>query len=76
MRTIKKVNKFGFVNKYLEKGGHITLQPHTRNLPNKNREQVFLTRPGKKTQVQTINKFYKIYLPKFIEMIKSLINSM
>lgn len=66
MKTIKKVHKFGYVNKYLEKGGHITLQPQSRNLPNKNREQVFLTRAGKNTQVQTINKFYKFYLPKFI----------
>lgn len=31
------MNKFGLVNKYLDRGNYITLQPYSRNLPNKNR---------------------------------------
>lgn len=47
MSTLKKVNKIGSVNKYLENGGYITLQPRSRFKPDRNRGQILLTHYGK-----------------------------
>lgn len=51
MKTIKKVNRIGCVNKYLESGNFISLQPRSRNMPTENRGQVLLTHSRKKSEL-------------------------
>lgn len=73
MKTIEKINRVGSLNKYMSSGNYITLQPRSRNLPIENREQVLLTHSRKKSEGESIRKFQKFYLPKMIELVKSVI---
>lgn len=47
VKTISKVNRVGSINKYFGSGLCITLQPRSRNLPDKNRGQILLTHTRK-----------------------------